>query len=296
MTNISTLAGAAGHSAVADNGGEAGVAGDYVEPFRPYDRVVWRPSRLSAKAVIEIYEAQSYLRWRYETCFTTHVTITARKLGISDQREFSRLLAQWNKEMKRWLSIDRKTPRKRWTPRTRMAIGQQHLWVYVIESSLSQGIHAHELCVVPYEQRKAFDRHVRDWWHRASCLGDLDPQAIAIRHGRPIGGTGRKRHVFWVRYILKTAAHINFIGSDGFEHPAAEVLRLRSHDGTPDVYVAQLHGVCRALGPQTRQRPLGNRAIERFVSPLAAGNFDHAFSDWEELACRHRTLVVLTCH
>jgi hypothetical protein len=290
MPNISTIAGATGNPSNHNDQQATDLCED-VAPFRPEGRVIWRPSRLNRTAVFEIYEAQSYLRWRYDTCFTTHVTITARKLGIEDHRQFPKLLAEWNKEMKRWLAIDKKTPRKHWTPRTRMAVGQEHLWVYVIENCHSFGVHAHELCVVPYEQRKAFDRHVRAWWQRASGLDAIDPEAIAIRHGRPIGSSGRKRHVFWIRYILKTADPLKLIGSDGFEHPLTKIWRLRDHEGTPDVYVAQLHGVCRALGPQARRERLGPRPQDRFRSPLVRRDVENMFSDWEEHACWERQLL-----
>ncbi|WP_026615475.1 hypothetical protein [Ensifer aridi] len=249
----------------------------------------WRESALTTET-LQLYEASSFLTWRYGQYFNTHITLSGRVMGLTDQRWFSELLPVWNKEMARWLAVSNEKPRKRWRKRARTAIPQQHLWMYVIEHGRIQGIHAHQLCIVPTEQVKAFEEHTRKWWGR-QIHWDMDPSAIEVKHYKKITPEDQRlRQVEWFRYIVKSTRRDGGIADDwGVSHPLEKVFKLDPHWATAPVYVPRLYGICRALQRTARETPVwdGHRH-ERFESMLEQKRFSEVYSGWELDAWRQR--------
>jgi hypothetical protein len=258
-------------------------------PYQPTGRVLWRPSRLDGKGTLELYEAQSFMRWRHDVCFNAHITILARGLGIEDHRHFCAAIPRFNNEIGRWLGVDRNRPRRRWTQRALGGEGQQHLWIYAIEHSSLRGLHLHQLCVVPFTQRKAFRAKVIDWWQREACL-DIAADAIHIRFS---SGMNDEDHVRWIRYIMKsTARELIAADREGHGHSLREAFGLDPYYGAPRTYAPQLHGVCRALGPTARGQVVEGGAGRKYVfqSAFDYGDFKQLFSGWERQAVDARSL------
>lgn len=242
----------------------------------------WRESALTSETT-QLYEAMSFLTWRYGQYFNTHVTLSGAAMGFADHRWFSELLPQWNKEMARWLAVSNEKPRKRWRKRARTAIPQQHLWMYVIENSWKRGIHAHQLCIVPTEQVKAFEEHTRKWWAR-QIRWDADPSAIHFKHYRKITpDSQRRQQIMWFRYIIKSAKRDHgIVDAMGAWRSLEEVFKLEPYWETPPVYVPQLYGISRALQRTARETLLwdGYRH-EQFQSMIAQRRLSEVFSGWE---------------
>lgn len=249
----------------------------------------WRETALTSET-IQLYEAMSFLTWRYGQYFNTHVTLSGRVMGFSDHRWFSELLPVWNKEMARWLAVSNETPRKRWRKRARAAIPQQHLWMYVIEHGREMGIHAHQLCIVPTEQVKAFEEHARKWWGR-QIHWDMDPSAIKVTHYRKTAPDDQfRQQVMWFRYLAKSTRRDQGIADEwGVLHLLEKVFKLDPYWTTAPVYAPRLYGICRALQPAARAVPVWNGdREEQFSSMLSQRRFAEVYSDWEFEAWRHR--------
>lgn len=251
------------------------------QAYRP---VRWRASELTCE-VRGLYNAMSFLTWRYDLTFNTHVTLTASKMGITDQREFAELLPQWNKEMKRWLANGNDRPRQRQTRHARPIAGQPHHWMYVMEYGRVQGLHVHQLCVVPKELMKAFAAKTRDWWAHAACLADLPKTAIKVEARYPPGSRSRyERQVEWFRYIAKSARRdFGLIGPDGVVRTYEEIFKLDPHWETDQIYVPQLTGISHSLSAAEQNR-------RGFVSRLEEGRFEKVYSGWELNAALLRKL------
>ncbi|MCJ7997026.1 hypothetical protein J5N58_21400 [Rhizobium cremeum] len=249
----------------------------------------WRETALTNET-IQLYEAMSFLTWRYGEYFNTHITLSGRVMGLSDHRWFTELLPVWNKEMARWLAVSNETPRKRWRKRARTAIPQQHRWMYVIEHGRYNGIHAHQLCIVPSEQVKAFEEHTRKWWSR-QIHWDMDPAAINVAHYRKsLDVNLSRRQIEWFRYIVKSTKRDCGIADEwGVFHLLEEVFKLKPHWNTEPVYAPRLFGICRALQPAARATPVWNGDLyENFNSMVAQNRFSEVYSGWEIEAWRKR--------
>lgn len=246
--------------------------------------VVWRASELTHE-VRGLYNAMSFLTWHYGLTFNTHVTLTASKLGIKDQREFAELLPHWNKEMKRWLANGNDRPRQRRTRRARPIAGQPHHWMYVVEHGRVQGLHVHQLCVVPKELMKAFAAKTRDWWAHAASWADPPETAVKVETYYNFDSRSRyERQVEWFRYIAKSARRdLGLIGLDGVLRTYEEVFKLDPHWETDRVYVPQLTGISHSLSAAEQNR-------RGFVSRLEEGRFEKVYSGWELNAALLRKL------
>ncbi|WP_152047563.1 hypothetical protein [Aureimonas psammosilenae] len=261
-------------------------------PYEPQGKVRWRPSSLR-KEVTKLYNAQSFMMWRYGQCFNTHLTILARPLGYDDHREFAAAMAPFNKEMGRWLRVSGEERTRRWKKRVVTGQPQPHLWMYVFENGVRRGLHVHQLCTVPKVQKQAFETHVRDWWGRQACL-DYDPSAIFITFRHQSGQDALTRHTEWVRYIMKSADRASGL-YDHDDNPRTyeEIFKLRPYPTTPNVYVPQMSGICHALSEKAQHTPIACDNEEyRFVSKAASGVFDTLFdgSELQEYVERHNTV------
>jgi hypothetical protein len=256
------------------------------------DGVVWRESALGPEVGL-LYDAVSFLTWRYGRCFDTHLTISFGAMGLIDDREAAALMAPFNKEMKRWLGIDQAGPRMRRRGRLRDAVGAPHFYIYVIEHGREHGLHAHQLCSMPTKQVAAFEKHARQWWARAAglTLDQLPLDAISMTHRPPnCLLAAYKRQVHWFRYLAKSADRsFGVIGADDLRHTVDEIFKLDPCWQTARVYTPQLYGICRELTAR-RQDEAG------FVSKLRSGEFEEVYSGWElhayQLRQTMRTLVL----
>ncbi len=256
--------------------------------YEPQD-ARWRETALTTET-IQLYEAMSFLTWRYGEYFNTHITLSGRVMGFADHRWFSELLPVWNKEMTRWLAVSNKTPRKRWRKRARTAFPQQHRWMYVIEHGREIGIHAHQLCIVPTEQVKAFEEHTRKWWGR-QIHWDMDPAAIKVSHYSKISEDKlSRRQIEWFRYIVKSTRRDKGLTDEwGFFHSLEEIFKLDPYWKTAPVYAPRLYGICRSLQPAARATPVWNgHRHEHFISMLAQRRFSEVYTGWEIDAWRKR--------
>lgn len=275
----------------ADNSGGNTMGFSTFDPDLIYEpqQARWRETELTTET-IQLYEAMSFLTWRYGQYFNTHVTLSGNVMGLADHRWFSELLPIWNKEIARWLAVSNETPRRRWCKRARAAVPQQHLWMYVIEHGREKGIHAHQLCIVPSEQLKAFTEHTRNWWGR-QIHWDMDPAAVKISTCRnTMTNTQRIRQVEWFRYIVKSTRRDQGIVDEwGAFHSLEKIFKLQPHWRTAPVYAHRLYGICRALQPSARRAPITiGRSEEQFCSMLTCERFDDVYSGWEYEAWQQR--------
>ncbi|KQS91130.1 hypothetical protein ASG42_11640 [Rhizobium sp. Leaf391] len=257
--------------------------------YEPQGNVRWRDTALTVETV-QLYEAMSFLVWRYGQFFNTHVTLSGAVMGFADHRSFAELIPVWNKEMARWLAVSNEQPRKRWRKRAINATPQQHLWMYTLEHGRLQGIHAHQLCIVPKTQLKAFEEHTRHWWSR-QIHWDLSPSAIEVKHyGNILPENQFQRQVAWFQYIVKsTRRDFGIADTQGLRHSFEEIFKLEPHWRTGPVYAPRLYGICRALQPTARSTPVCNGYEgERFESMLDQERFSEVYSGWEIKAWERR--------
>lgn len=255
---------------------------DWEEQYIPRGRVIWRDSQLG-REVSRLYDAQSFLIWRYGTFFNTHVTLVSRRMGVVDHREFAALMAPWNKEMKRWLAVGNDKPRRRWAKRIRAVEPQEHFWLYVFEHGLKQGLHAHELCVVPTKQVKAFEEHTRAWWAR-NLRRDIPRDAIRVEHRHNFNPHKQyARQINWFRYLIKSADRMaTMVDQAGNMRILEEVMKPEPYWPTQPIYTPQLYGICQSLNRTAQSTPVlvGDEA-HYFMSKLVKGEFNDVYSNWE---------------
>lgn len=251
-------------------------------PYQPRGRVKWRHTHLLSEAT-KLYEAQSYLVWRYDEFFNTHITITANLMGLVDHRDLTKHMPAFNKELKRWLAIGNDKPCRRWSRGRRTRTSQDHRWIYVLEHGCSNGLHVHQLCVVPKDCWKAFDLLVKDWWWRAAGF-DIPDEAIKIRHeeGRTVQSR-YERHVEWFRYLIKSVHRdATMIGADGLPWPSEKIFKPKPYWRTMPTYAPQLYGICHSLGPKARREPVyAGSERTHFRSLLALREYQDIYCGWE---------------
>lgn len=222
-----------------------------------------------------MYDAQSFLTYRHGLALNTHLTLDFGLMGMVDHREGPSLMADFNKEVRRYLSVNGDLPRERRGPRLRHAHGAGHYWMYSLELGAGTGQHAHQLCVIPTDQIKEFRAFAVRWWSKAAML-DLDEQAVHVAHRTPRGFTGPyQRQAAWFRYIAKSCEPGHWVRKGKISiMPLEKALRLRHPGHIGETYSAHAYGICRALS-QKSQAAVG------FVSNLRLGLFDHLYSGWE---------------
>ena len=275
-----------------------------------FGAVTWRRSNVNMDEAGCLYNAGSFLVWRYGECFNTFVTITPWLMGLIDQRVFADLMPAWNKEMKRWLAVDNTRFRQRWAKRVRAAAPQEHRYVFVYEHGREMGLHAHQLCIVPSKQVEAFRTHTKDWWERA--VGRPIPDAaVKVQVTNKYGLFGYKWHFEKLRYLWKSLQRFESDGTmigradtDGQFWTAEEIfkpfVRRRTtagvivHGGwkTRDVYVGKLYGISRSLDEAAQKLGAveGGQRVP-FRSALARKHFDEMFQGREIADYDRRVLL-----
>ena len=250
-------------------------------PYEPEGRVILRPYLLQRETP-RLYNASSFLMWRYGVCFNTHVIILPRLMGLGDHRDYTVLMSAWNKAVQKFLAGDQRSLQRK-TRRTSLVKGPHpHLWMYVWENGLVQGLHAHQLCVIPVALKEAFSIFTRNWWEMKACMS-FPAEAIFIRCENETGKNAHAQHVRWVRYILKyTHNESGVVDAHGTFHSLREILSLEKRENMNEVYLSQLSGASHNIskGAQTKILDRGRRQ-DRFQSALQTGQFDKVFSGWE---------------
>jgi len=233
--------------------------------------------------VPRLYQAMSFMNWRYGVMFNCHVVLTFKLMGFADHRTPVSLMASWNQAMKRWLAVGPDKPRARWKKRARAGAASEHLWMYAVEHGRDQGLHAHELCVVPREQVAAFTAYAKAWWERAAGM-KLPEEAVYVRHRR-VGDEekGYRRQVGWFRYVVKTLGNeVTITDHEGRLHNGRQIFGLKdAYWESSPVEVPRLAGVCRALSRK-------EQVAAGFVSRWDEGRLEELFTGWEFEARRER--------
>lgn len=159
-------------------------------------RLTWREPGLSPQTAVKLYNATSFLTWRYGLHFNAHLNIGFGTMGLDD-RAAAAAMSRFNKEAKRYLAVARAGRR---LPDGRPRLGGAYHYVYVFEYGRQRGLHAHLLCVLPPGMKAAFARFAHRWWAGEadlipSCSRCRYPEQPLATHQSLRPGTGPARDV-----------------------------------------------------------------------------------------------------
>jgi len=263
------------------------------ELFRSTGHDDWRPTVLAPQSVVRLYDAMSFLNWRYGLYLNCHIVISARKLGFKNHREFVALLPHFHKEIERTFFEGRSSTKpshiriagkKRIGKRSIGRAPHGHFWIQVIEYARSEGLHVHVLCSAPKNIAAGICEKTEDWWETKSpgwprpggifCRTKGDNQ-IGIQVNEQLVKV-QERHF---RYIIKSMAP-NGVARDYGDRVClgTDIFKPHRNDASPVIVgIPQLSGTAQRIGEQARKRA-------GFSSKFQTGHFDEIYSGWEQEA------------
>lgn len=236
-----------------------------------------RPSRSSALKASEawrLFDANSFLMWRYGETMTAHVIILWETYRVHDHQDAARLLGLLLNKAWKWAARGKpNTSRVRRAPRD--GLGFDLKWIYVHEHVGPRGFHSHILLNLPRMAAPAFEK----WLDNAlttqtGCPGDRRSLRVVVsRAGHQRAAIHRGWS--WLRYLCKELEQGAEISVPG-EAPRhlRTVLRLWSSRGALPVTCKKMSGVSESLGPTARK-------AAGFRSTLTYGDPDDLFSGKE---------------
>ena len=251
------------------------------EGNRPIERQ--HSPTLSLREAERLYEAASFLMWQYGVTFNVHLTILWHMLGMTDGALVTKALGMLNAEMAKWLKVGQWFEGMQRRSR-RFGYGGLHHYIAVHENGGSEGLHTHELLVVPPPVLPDFIA-----WTKTR-LRDLSGQPwipdTAVYFSLSNARNEREaveRHWGWTRYVMKqTEPNVEVLGDDGTWTPATAIFKPWPHREMKPLPMTKAVVTSHTIGQTARRR-------EGFVSSYMKGDYE-AMHDGHELA-EHRERV-----
>lgn len=243
------------------------------------------PRHFSAGDARTLYNATSFMMWDKGIAFNSHMTVVWRGLSVQSHLRAAKILSDFNKEAAAWLRVGEQFPnRQRQTKRCK-AGATDHFYIYAHENGTAQGIHTHQLMVIPPAKGADFQKWAVRCLTRLAGRRHPQPYAVVFTPSTARGVFAPSRHIadttaagttwHWYRYLTKSIPDSEeFRRLEGTSVSVRAVIKTRPSDGALPVYARKVVGASENISRKSQR-------LAGFQSKLERGEWNYLYDGSE---------------